>query len=128
MAEGQFLGKKGSYKYTADSGNVYVIRRDQTLATVNGAELPPAVVGDEELSATPKGLKFRGVFWQAELNGRIVRKFIICGSILSPLYEKDTSSNLTIDNVAGYTTGKKGEQLTYVRLALAPEPPPGGSP
>lgn len=124
MPEGQFLGKKGSYRYTADSGSVYVLRRDQTLATVNGADLPPAVVGDEGLSATPQGLKHRGVFWQAELNGRIVRKFIICGSILSALYEKDTSSDLTIDGVPGYTTGKRGEQLSFVRLALAPTPPP----
>lgn len=124
MAEGQFLGKKGSYRYTADSGSVYVIRRDQTLATVNGVDLPPAVAGDEGLSATPKGLKYRGVYWQGVLGDRLVRKFIICGSILSPLYEKDTSSDLIIDNVPGYTTGKRGEQLSFVRLALAPSPPP----
>lgn len=124
MPEGQFLGKKGSYIYTADSGALYVLQRDQTLATVTGADLPPATVNSDNLTATPRGLKYRGVFWQAELNGRIVRKFIICGSVLSPLYEKDVSSPLTIDGVEGSTTGKKGEAVSFIRLAQAPAPPP----
>lgn len=124
MPEGQFLGKKGSYIYTADSGALYVLRRDQTLATLPGVDLPPATVNSDNLQATPQGIKYRGVYWQSELNGRLVRKFIICGSVLSTLYEKDVSTDLTIDGVAGYTTGKKGEAVSFTRLALAPEPPP----
>ena len=127
MPEGQFLGKKGSYLYATDSGIIYVIQRDQTLATLPGTDFTPATDAASLLSPTPKRFQARGVHWQGVLgdgvNGRIVRKFIICFTPTSTLYASDVSQNLTVDGVLGFTTGKRGEQLSFARLALSPIAP-----
>jgi hypothetical protein len=127
MPEGQFLGKKGSYLYSTDSGIVYVIQRDQTLATLPGTDFTPATDAAQLLSPTPRRFGARGVHWQGELgsgvNLRIVRKFIICFTPTATLYASDVSQTLTIDGVAGFTTGKRGETLSFARLAIAPIEP-----
>lgn len=118
MAEGQFLGKKKVYLYTDESGAVYFLRLDSTLGDLPGTGLIPAVAGNTGLPA-PKRFQPRGVFWQGTLNGEIKRKFLICAST-GVLYQADSSQSLTIDGVAGVTTGRKGERLSYVRLPPAP--------
>lgn len=125
MAEGQFSGTKGAYIYRTDTGTGYVIRRDQTLATVNGTDLQPATPTNQGGGRLPQGLKPRGVHWQGVLNGRIVRKFVICGSPIAALYEAPGSVPLTIDNVEGFTTGRRGESQSFFRLAADPVPPGG---
>lgn len=122
MAEGQFSGIKGAYVYETDNGGQFVIRRDQTLATVSGVGLTAATQTGSFLFSLPIGFKPRGVHWQGTLNGRIVRKFLICGRD-STLYESDRSSAITVDNIAGFTTGKRGESFSFVRLAADPQPP-----
>ncbi len=120
MAEGQFLGIKGAYVYVDDSARSYVIRRDQTLATLPGTNLRTATTADANLTLLPRGFEPRGVYWQGELNGRIVRKFIVCGTPIGGLYENSGSTDLTVDNIPGVTTGKRGEKASFIRLALAP--------
>lgn len=119
MAEGQFSGIKGAYVYETDNGGQFVIRRDQTLATVSGVGLTAATQTGSFLFSLPTGFKPRGVHWQGTINGRTVRKFLICGRE-SALYESDRSTIITVDNVEGFTTGKRGEAFSFVRLAADP--------
>ena len=123
MAQGQFLGPKGSYIYITDNGTAYVIRRDRTLATIPGTELAPATTATSNGGRLPQGFKPRGVYWQSFLDGQIVRKFIICGSPLSGLYDNPGSVELTVDNVVGYTTGRKGESQEFIRLVAPADVP-----
>lgn len=123
MGVGQFTGPKGSYIYMTDNGTAYVIRRDRTLATVPGVELVPATTGTSNAGRLPQGFKPRGVYWQAYIDGEMVRKFLICGSPLSGLYDNPGSVQLTVDNVVGFTTGRKGESQEFIRL-VADEPVP----
>lgn len=113
MPEGQFTGQRGSYVYTNDEGNTYLLTLDQTLGDIVGNGLV-AATSTTVAGGPPARFKPRVVFWQGTLNGREVRKSIVCNSDGS-LYT-DVSQALTIDGVAGVTTGRRGEKLTYVRL------------
>lgn len=128
MAEGQYQGKRGYYLYTSDVGEVYVIQTDQTLATVAGTGLIPATrqsVGNA--NRPPVRFKPRGVHWQGELGGRIVRKFIVCNSGTdNVLFSSGFSVGVTIDGVAGVTTGRRGESATYANLPAGAAPANGG--
>ena len=116
MPEGQFTGVRATYEYTADSGTVYLITLDTTLGGLSETGLVPATsatLGVEK----PQSLNLRGVYWQGVLDGRVVRKRLVCntsGSIYA-----DTSQSLTIDGVAGFTTGRVGEKFTFRRLPAA---------
>jgi hypothetical protein len=113
MAEGQFTGLRGRYIYVSDSGREFVRVADETLATVAGstnAAEPSTGAAD---GALPSRFKPRGVFWEGVLSGRLVRKFIVCGTLESPLYAADTRRALTIDGVSGTVTGRKGEKQTF---------------
>lgn len=120
MPEGQFLGKRVTYNYQMEDGTEVQLVLDETLGSLAGADLVPAVTGD---GSVPKPLRFepRGVYWQGELDGKIKRKFIPCNPTGS-LYLANTSQELTIDGVAGKTTGRKGETLSFPSLLSLASP------
>lgn len=123
MPEGQFLGRKDSYLYVSDDNKSYIIRRDVTLATIDGTDLVVATVqnsGDGQNA--PKRFQPRGVHWQATAAPVGARKFLICGSRQAALYVASASQPVTIDGVAGVTTGRRGETYSYPGLTNAPEP------
>lgn len=109
MAEGQYSGLRGNYEYTSDDGSEYIISTDRTLGAIPGADLQLATTGSDAVTA-PKRFRPRIVYWQGELNDRIVRKKIVCDST-SPLYQNNKSVALTIDGVDGFTTGRRGESF-----------------
>lgn len=116
MPEGQFAGSKGRYIYQSDTGINYTITRDETLAGLAGTGLveydpaaPPASFG----GAKPSQLKPRVVFWEGVLGGVVRRKEIICGTTEAALYNSGSRQALTVDGVAGETTGRKGEKFTF---------------
>lgn len=123
MAEGQYTGQKDSYVYLDDSGGAFSLQRDRSLILGAATGLTLYEEGDPYAPSFPKRFKPRGVYWQGYLDTRIVRKFIICGTPDSPLYSANSSTPVTIDGVAGTTTGKRGEQITFVkRSRTVPNP------
>lgn len=114
MPEGQYTGSRKSYTYTSDDGQKYRLVLDSTLAEVAGVNLPPSTQTD---GGFPKPIRFkpRGVYWQGELDGTTRRKFLVC-NLPSTLYGASISTELTIDGVAGKTTGRRGEKLSFPPL------------
>lgn len=116
MPEGQFLGSRGNYVYTSDTDEQYIITTDATLGALTGAGLTvfdPANPG--ESTPSPKRFQPRGVYWQATAAGFIgKRKFLICGTTDATLYDSSVRQTLTIDGVAGVTTGRRGERQTFL--------------
>lgn len=115
MPEGQFLGTRTTYNYTMDDGTTEVqLTLDSTIGGVANTALVPATNGDGSI---PKPLKFepRGVHWEGTLNGAKKRKFIPCNRT-SSLYAANVSTAVTIDGVAGQTTGRRGEKLSFNKL------------
>lgn len=122
MAEGQFSGRRRPYLYTSDSGEVFLLQKDETLGDLAGAGLVRATTGNiGNASPVPKRFEPRGVYWQGELNDRVVRKFVVCAAN-GTLYVGNVPQPLTIDGVAGSTTGKRGEQLTFISIPPADTP------
>lgn len=119
MPEGQFSGSRAPFLYTSDSGEVIVLLKDVTLATLPGTGLIAATTGNIG-NATPKPSRFetRGVYWQGVLAGNVVRKFITCNAN-GTLYLGNVPQALTIDGVAGSTTGRMGERQSFLSV-----PPP----
>lgn len=114
MPEGQFLGERKVYVYTADDDEQYLIRTDGTLGDIAGTGLVAATSGTTA-GTLPSGIKPRVVFWQGELNDKIVRKQLVCnrnGTLLTA----NKSTALEIDGVQGATTGRRGEKQTFLRL------------
>lgn len=115
MAEGQFLGARKTYVYTSDTGIDMVFTLDATLGDLANTGLTvfdPAAPGD----AIPKPLRFkpRGVYWQGTAAGYTTkRKFITCGTVDADLYASNVRQTVTIDGIAGVTTGRRGEKLTF---------------
>lgn len=117
MPLGQFTGAKAKYQYESDSGDIYIISRDVTLATdasIGLVAFDPATAPAGAQPA-PKGFKPRGVWWQSNPDATPpnARKFLICGTPLATLYESSQSQTLEIDQVAGRTTGRVGEKLSF---------------
>lgn len=117
MPEGQFSGTRTAYEYTSDSGDKYLLTLDTTLGSITGTGLTAATTATIANPA-PKRFKPRVVFWEGTLSGRKVRKKIVCETS-GGLYAASTSQPLSIDGVAGATTGKRGEKITFVKLPLA---------
>lgn len=105
---GNTLGPRAKVQYTSDTGDIYNITTDADLAAASG--LPVAVQGTG--SAKPTGFNLRGVYAQATIAGRLVRKFIPCDADAT-FYATNNSSNLTIDGTTFVTTGRKGESLSF---------------
>ncbi len=112
MAEGQFTGPRKRYQYTTDQDDTLNIRTDATLGDLAGAGMGAFVAG--EGTPKPTGFQPRGVYWKGTQAGyEDKRKFIICGTVDATLYASDTPQAVTIDGVAGITTGRRGEQVTF---------------
>lgn len=119
MAEGQELGPKASYVYLGDNGNSYVILRDTELALTSLTGLLPYTEGMATLDSMPRRIKPRGVHWLAFSGGRFIRKFVICGTPDSTLFQVNGGGPLTIAGTAGFTTGRRGEAETFIRRTIA---------
>lgn len=120
MPEGQYSGQRKSYIYESDAGKKYILLLDSTLAELTGTGLVAATSGNTaDAVPAPKRFKPRVIFWQGTLNSRTVRKAIVCGDVTATAYAKDTSADITIDGVAGSTTGRRGEKLSFVKLEAA---------
>lgn len=128
MTQGQFTGPRGSFLYTSDAGKQYVLTLDNTLGTVVGNGLTPATTSNANAAQSkPQRFKPRGVHWQSTDALQPGRKFLVCGSALSALYAEDVSVEVTIDNVVGVTTGRRGEQFSFPKLSsvsIVPTPSP----
>lgn len=115
MGLGQFTGPRLKYAYENDLGATIVLRLDATNVIADSA-MPvydPAV--NTEAIGKPLGFKPRGVYWQATAAGfEGKRKFLICGDPLAVLYSSDVSRAVTIDGVAGITTGRRGEVQSFL--------------
>ena len=111
MPEGQFSGVRKTYNYISDSGSVIALSLDATLGDLSENGLSEAN-NDNLGNNKPLRFKPRGVYWQGTLNNATKRKFIICAANAT-IYRADRSQALTIDGVAGKTTGRRGEVLTY---------------
>lgn len=122
MAEGQYSGRRRPYLYISDSGEVFLLQKDETLGDLTGTALTRATTGNVGTATpVPKRFEPRGVFWQGELDGRVVRKFLVCNAT-GTLYVGNVPQAVTIDGVAGFTTGKRGEQLTFVTIPVDDTP------
>lgn len=112
MGLGQFTGSRSKYQYTDDQGETLNLKLDDTLAGLTGTGLTAAVAG--EGTPKPTGFQPRGVYWKGTATGfTTARKFIICGTTDAALYASNTPQALTIDGVAGITTGRRGESLSF---------------
>lgn len=113
--EGQFTGSRSKYIYTDDAGTPIILTLDDTLVIV-GSGLVPYDPATPPAGACPKPTRFkpRGVYWQATAEGfEGKRKFLIAGDPNGVLYASNTPAAISIDLVAGVTTGRTGEDLSF---------------
>lgn len=117
MPVGQFTGPRTTYIYENDAGGQYLLSLDETNATLAGTGLVAATIANAAGAAPrPSNFKPRGVYWQATAAPIGARKFLTCGDVTAALYASDISQALTIDGVAGVTTGRVGEKLSFASL------------
>lgn len=114
MPEGQYSGIRKTYEYTADDGNIYLLKLDETLGDLTECALSAATTATTG-TAKPLSFKPRIVYWQGTLNGRTVRKSLVCDPDAT-IYQSNTSQAVTIDGVAGFTTGRRGEKFSFTIL------------
>lgn len=116
---GNSLGPRKAYIYTTDDGKTVVLLLDETIASLTGTGLVPYT---NQVPDMPKAYRFtpRVVYWEAE--DRSIRKRITCGTTSSTIYAKTISASLTIDGIAGFTTGRVGEKVSYLRGSTATPP------
>lgn len=120
MPEGQFTGGRQTFLYVSDDNNSYLLLMDTTLGSIDGAGNTVATIANSaDAQNRPIRFKPRGVYWEATAAPVGARKFIICGDRAGDLYSAENSQAVTIDGVAGVTTGRRGEHFTYTRLANA---------
>lgn len=112
MPVGQFTGPRSGYIYTSDALEEYLVLLDETLASIAGTGLT-LWDGTGTPASKPPRFKLRVVHWQS-LDGAN-RKSLVCGKNDASLYAQANSVLLTIDGVAGRTTGRTGERQTYVK-------------
>lgn len=104
---GNTLGARRYYKYTSDDGTDYKYLTDLNLGTAVEATL------DDTLPGLPRRFKPRGVYVEAEIDGSFVRKFLTCPLSTTPAYAAASSTEVTIDEQAFKTTGRRGEKTTF---------------
>lgn len=105
---GQTLGTRSFYAYTSDSGTVYSLLLDDTLAAIGG------LTADDSNPSPPRRFRPRCVFVEGVVSGGIARKRIVC-SQTAALYDSETSGSVTIDGVSFSSTGRRGESLSFPR-------------
>lgn len=115
MPEGQFSGSRSKYVYDSDSGKQYVLTLDDSLVLVGSGLIPYDPATQATAVAAPKGFQPRRVFWQgtaADFIGK--RKALVAGNPADDLYAPDVPQTFAVDGVAGITTGKKGERMSFI--------------
>lgn len=106
------VGPRAKYKYTMDDGTIIKLRLDKDLGDLAACGLSPVVTGDNA-SNKPTNFKPRVVHWQVILpDGKISRKQLVCSST-SDAYTSVDPFNISIDGIAGQTTGRRGEQISF---------------
>lgn len=110
---GNILGGRSYYQYTDDAGNNYSLLQDDTLANAMGS------VPNDSFQNPPRRFEARGVFVEANVNGRIKRKFLIAPTVATGFYAANTTTTFNIDGVDYNSTGRKGEKVTFARNADA---------
>lgn len=117
MAEGQFLGPKGKFVYTADDGRLFLMRMDISLVLSNSGLEAYDPATHAAAQNAPKRFKPRVVFWRGTLTSgaitRNVAKALVCGKNSATLYTYTSPLSITIDGVDGATTGRRGEKLSF---------------
>lgn len=111
---GNTLGPRAYFRYVSDSGVNYNILTDVDVGTAGG--LVQATTGAQR---KPGGFELRGVYAEATVGGRLVRKFVPC-SATSPAYNTDVSTAITIDGSNFLTTGRRGERASFPRFTPDP--------
>lgn len=104
---GNLTGNRRYYLYTSDTGQQYSYLTDEDLGTAVGAVL------NDTNPAFPRRFKPRGVYCQAEVGGKVVRKFLICPALDNAIYDSNTAQTVTIDTIDFVTTGRVGEQVSF---------------
>lgn len=123
MAEGTELGARANYIYVTDDGvQKIVLTLDATLGDLSGTGLT-RYGGEADVCKNFKGFKPRGVYWsyQPAGGGRPIRKFLIC-NLNGTFYKTITTTAIQIGGNDGATTGRRGEQYTFLQAT-----PTGGS-
>jgi hypothetical protein len=115
------IGPKKKYKYTMDDGSVIKLRLDATYGDLTEAGLDELTTADDA-GNKPLSFKPRVVFWQSDAEQddgsggttteTVRRRQIVCASD-STLYTSVDQVNLVIDGVSGFTTGRRGEQISF---------------
>lgn len=103
---GNTLGERRYYAYESDTNVSYSYLTDKDLGDAADQVL------DDTFPPFPRRFKPRGVYVQGEVDGKIVRKFLICGDREDALYT-DGSQSVTIDSATFKTTGRRGESLPF---------------
>jgi len=106
---GNRLGPRTKVQYVADNGSTYILNLDADLIIVNSGLVIGTIGG-----VHPIGWKPRGVHAQLIDNGKIYRKFLICGTADSTLYATDTPQIVNLDGAAFTTTGRRGEVQRFI--------------
>jgi hypothetical protein len=115
MGLGQFTGSRGKFIYTSDSGKEYILTLDTDLNIVGSGLIPYDPLTNATAQSPPKGFRPRVVFWQATAAAFLgKRKSLVAGVAAEDLYSADAPQSFTVDGVAGTTTGKKGERLSFI--------------
>lgn len=115
---GNTLGARRYYAYTSDSGQQYKYLTDQNLGEAVGAVL------NDTLPDLPRRFKPRGVRVEGDVDGDLVRKFLICPLTTSAPYAAQGSTTVSIDETDFKTTGRRGERATFGANPV--EEPAGG--
>lgn len=115
MTTSQFLGSRSRYVYSSDSGQDYILTVDDTLAALSTTLTPFDPQQPGTAIPAPRRFSPRGVYWQATAAGENLgaRKFIIMGDVSDNRYARTTRESFAISGVAGVSTGRRGEQLTF---------------
>lgn len=101
------LGVRRYYAYTSDTQVVYKYQTDLDLGEAVGAEL------NDTAPNLPRRFKPRGVYVQAVVDGRTVRKFLICPTTDNEVYAADGSQAIPVAGTNFFSTGRKGEQVSF---------------
>lgn len=113
---GNILGRRSYYAYTSDTGNVYSVLTDDSLAAAVG------LTADASNPAPPRRFQPRVLFVEFVSNAGLKRKSLIIGDTAQANYASNVTSNVTIDGVVYQSTGRKGESISFPRNADAPDP------
>jgi len=115
QGNGNTLGVRAYFAYTSDSGDVYSIQLDESLGLAAG------LTKDVLSSAAPRRFEPRCVWLEATVDGRKVRKRLVCNSDFAS-YDTEQTSTVTVEGVAFQVTGRTGEKMTFPRNPVATDP------